>query len=227
MLTGANFTQFNVYGEYALSGSFSLVGDLPVRSLKPEEFVPGTGSFGDSNGLADLRAGVKLGLFDNITNQVTLQALVAAPTGDSEKGLGTNHWSIEPAVLWEGQFAERVGIEGQFGAVIPTDGSNGVPTSSPDKFSGAVLYYGIGPSVDVYTSGRTHVAPVVELVGWHVLDGYSTFEGAPAEGTNIVNLKIGGRIAAGANSLYVGWGKVLTDAAWYDQLIRFEYRYGF
>jgi hypothetical protein len=71
------------------------------------------------------------------------------------------------------------------------------------------------------------VAPVVELVGWHVLDGYSTFEDAPAKGTDIVNLKIGGRVAVGANSLYVGWGKALTDAAWYDQLIRFEYRYGF
>jgi hypothetical protein len=153
--------------------------------------------------------------------------MFTAPTGDSRQGLGTNHWSIEPALLFDSQLADRVGIEAQLGAVLPTDGSKGVPTSSPDKFAGKVIYYGIGPSVDVFSSGTTHVAPVVELVGWHVVDGFSTADNGPANGTNIVNLKLGGRVAYGPNSFYVGWGKALTDAVWYDELIRFEYRYGF
>jgi hypothetical protein len=143
------------------------------------------------------------------------------------KGLGTNHWSIEPALLYSTAIGKYVGVEAEFGTVFPTDGSKGVPTASPDKFAGKVIYYGVGPSVDIYSNGTTHVAPVVELVGWHVVDGYSTFENAPANGTNIVNLKVGGRVAFGANSLYVGWGKALTNASWYDQIVRFEYRYGF
>ena len=103
-----------------------------------------------------------------------------------------------------------------------------MPTSSPDKFSGKVIHYGVGPSVDVYSNGDARVAAVVELFGWHVVDGFSTSEGfAPVSGANIVNLKLGGRVAFGANSLYVGWGKALTDTTWYDQILRFEYRYGF
>jgi hypothetical protein len=227
VLTDANFTQFYINAEYALNGRFSVVGDLPIRSLKPQSFAPGTGSFGDASGLADLRFGAKLGLASDSNSDITLQVMATAPTGDSEKGLGTNHWSIEPALLYNTTIADRVGVEAEFGTVFPTDGSNGVPTGSPDKFSGKVIYYGIGPSVDLYSNGNTRVAPVVELVGWHVVDGYSTFEGAPADGTNIVNIKVGGRVAFGANSVYVGWGHGLTDATWYDNIVRFEYRYGF
>ena len=214
--------QFNVYAEYALNARVSLVGDLPFRSLSPQSFVPGSGSFGDSSGISDLRGGVKLGLTSDSNSQVTLQVLATAPSGDSMKGLGTNHWSIEPALLYDAQLGERASIEAQFGTVFPTDGSAGVPVSSPDKFAGKVIYYGIGPSFDVYTNGSTRVAPIVELIGWRVVDGFSTTEGGAISGINIVNLKIGGRIAAGANSLYIGWGKALTDAEWYDQILRFE-----
>ena len=100
--------------------------------------------------------------------------MALTPTGDSKQGLGTNHWSIDPLILDSTQLGERANIEAAFGAVIPTDGSAGLPTSSPDKFAGKVIYYGVGPSVDIYTNGITHVAPVVELVGWHVVDGFST-----------------------------------------------------
>jgi len=227
ILSGANFNEYHFFGEYALNGRFSLVGNLPIRSLKPQEFVPNTGSFGDSSGIGDLRFGAKASLASDSTSQLTLQVMALTPTGDSKQGLGTDHWSIDPSILYSTQLGERTNIEAAFGTVLPIDGSAGLPTSSPDKFAGKVIYYGVGPSVDIYTNGITHVAPVVELVGWHVVDGFSTAVAGPANGTNIVNLKIGGRIAAGPNSLYVGWGKALTDAAWYDQILRFEYRYGF
>jgi outer membrane putative beta-barrel porin/alpha-amylase len=227
VLSKANFNEYHIFGEYALNGRFSLVGNLPIRSLKPQEFVPGTGSFGDSSGIGDLRFGAKLSLASDSTSQITLQVMALTPTGDSEQGLGTHHWSIDPSILYSTQLGERANIEAVFGTVLPTDGSAGLPTTSPDKFAGKVIYYGVGPSVDVYTNGITHVAPVVELVGWHVVDGFSTSAGGPANGTDIFNIKIGGRIAAGPNSIYVGWGKALTDSAWYDQILRFEYRYGF
>jgi hypothetical protein len=227
VLTEADYVQFTVYGEYALNPRLSVVGELPIRGLRPQSFVPGTGSFGNTSGLSDLRGGVKVGLASDGNRQLTLLGLVSAPTGDSREGLGTNHWSLEPALLYGAQFADRLGVEAELGAVLPAGGSHGIPTSASDKFSGKVIYYGVGPSVDLYRSAAASVAPVVEIVGWHVLDGFGTADGGRADGTDIVNLKLGGRVAFGQHSIYVGWGKALTDAVWYDHLIRVEYRVGF
>ena len=72
-----------------------------------------------------------------------------------------------------------------------------------------------------------------ELAGWRVLSGSQTVWIAadhiadPAEGTNIVNLKMGGRLGVGRSSVYVGYGRGLTDAVWYKNLVRAEYRYSF
>ena len=79
---------------------------------------------------------------------------------------------------------------------------------------------------------RVRVAPVVELIGWRVLDGFQTIApalgDADASGTNIVNLKFGARVVwNNRGSVYVGYGKALTDAMWYDDILRFEYRQGF
>jgi hypothetical protein len=227
VLTSADYTEFHVFGEYALNPRIAVLGNLPIRSLKPQTFVPGTGSFGDQSGLGDIRAGLKLGMATDASSQITLQVMAFMPTGESEKGLGTNHWSIDPAVLYNTDLGEHASLEAEFGTVLPTDGSAGVPTSSPDNFSGKVIHYGVGPSVDVYNTGDARLAAVVELFGWHIVDGFSTFENMPANGMNIVNLKLGGRMAFGKNSIYVGWGKALTDVTWYDQILRFEYRYGF
>ena len=75
------------------------------------------------------------------------------------------------------------------------------------------------------------MAPVVELVGWHVTDGFQTPPVGPAE-ANTVNLEIGGRVSWTSSSdalgsLYVGYGRALTDARWYEDILRVEYRWSF
>ena len=90
-----------------------------------------------------------------------------------------------------------------------------------------MLYYGIGPSVEVYRNGQTAFAPVVELVGWHVLNGYQTADQSSAKGINVVNLKVGGRVLFGRSSVYFGYGHALTTDVWYDNIVRLEYRVGF
>ena len=227
VLTDLNFSQLNILGEYAVGRRASIFGTLPVRFLQPQTFAPGTGSFDNQSGISDINFGAKAGLFSNDQRQVTFSLNFAAPSGDALKGLGTDHWSVEPAVLYH-ERADRFSLEAQFGEVFPTDGSAGVPTSSPDKFSGKVLYYGFGPSFEVYRNGQTAFAPVVELVGWHVLNGFQTADVSSAKGINIVNLKIGGRVLFGGNSsIYIGYGHALTDATWYDDIVRLEYRVGF
>ena len=233
ILSKGDFQQLFVLGEYAIGDRVSVFGELPVRWLKPQEFVAGTGSFDNQSGLSDVRLGAKLGVMSTDSGQATVLVQMTTPTGDSRKGLGTHHASFETALLAAQQVGERVGVEGQFGAIVPIGGSPGIPTTNSEKFSGSVLYYGIGPSVDLYMSDTVRFGPVVELVGWHVMGGFQTLcAGVPcfadASGTNIVNIKIGGRfVMRDRNSIYVGYGKGLTDQKWYDDILRVEFRRSF
>ena len=72
----------------------------------------------------------------------------------------------------------------------------------------------------------TRVAPVVELFGYRVVDGYSTYDNGPAAATTILNLHAGARIVMGKNSVYAGWSKALTNATWYETAARVEFRHG-
>ncbi len=127
----------------------------------------------------------------------------------------------------------RASLEGQVGLWHMFGGSAGV--DSPDHFSGNVITYGFGPSVDVISNDTLTLSPVVELVGWHVVSGFQTqcnwTTGAcnfDATGVNIFNVKIGARTTIhDRHSIYVGYGLGLTDQVWYDKVLRVEYRPGF
>ena len=72
------------------------------------------------------------------------------------------------------------------------------------------------PAIELVNNGRLRFAPVIELVGWHVLGGQQQNAGTLglAEGTNIVNLKFGARTTFDeVSSFYVGYGHSLTDAS--------------
>jgi hypothetical protein len=230
--TDVNFQQLYFEAEYAPTRRFSVFGSLPVRWLQPQVFVPDIegrfGTFGDHAGLSDVRGGVKAGLAVGDDRAVTAQLQVYAPTGESREGLGTNHWSVEPSLLYYQRLADRVNLESEFGAWLPTGGSPGVPTAGSEKFSGKVIYYGIGPSVTLYDGRQFQFTPVVELVGWHVVDGFQTAADLDAGGTDIVNIKVGARFGFGdRSSIYFGYGHALTDAHWYDDIVRTEYRFSF
>ena len=221
-----NFQQWYIEGEYAATPHFSVFGELPIRWIQPQSFVPGTGAgFPNQGGLSDLRVGIKSGLVSTDNAAVTLQIRQYLPTGDAELGLGTNHATVEPALLVAAG-ADRVSVESQVGVWLPFGGSKPAPTNLDGHFAGKVFFYGFGPSVEVYRTARASVAPIVELVGWHVIDGFESVA-TDASGTNILNLKIGGRVAWAGHSVYVGYGHALTDASWYDDIVRFEYRYEF
>ena len=234
--TNLKFKQLYVNGEYAPTQRISFFAEIPVRWLQPKEFVSGFGNFANQAGLADIRTGVKLAMVASDDRYVTFQFRAYAPTGDASKGLGTDHASLEPSLLYYQKLGSRGAIESEFSFWHPIGGSAGVKTatnSNPDSFAGNVLFYGFGPSYELYNNGRTRFAPVVELAGWRVLSGSQTVWIAadhiadPADGTNIVNLKMGGRLGVGRSSVYVGYGRGLTDAVWYKNLVRAEYRYSF
>ena len=224
-----NFQHLDFWGEYAVQPRLSVFGQLPIRWLQPQSFIPGTGgSFPDQSGIGDIRAGARFAVADADDHTLTVQAQFFLPSGDAAKGMGTDHASFEPELLYFRQLNEIVTLESQFGVWFPFGGSAGLPTSVDDKFSGNVLNYGIGSGFDLLRKNGLRLGPVVELVGWHVFNGFQTATVADAGGTNIVNLKIGGRLTMNdLHSVYVGYGHHLTDDTWYDDIVRFEYRLGF
>lgn len=228
IVTDLNFQQIYVQGEYAVTDQFSVFGEATGRRIQPQAFSGGGPRFSDHSGIGDVRAGLKLALIADAEQVATAQVKTFLPSGEARNGLGTGHVAIEPAVLYYRQISDRAAVESQVGVWVPFGGSHPVPTAADGNFSGNVLFYGIGPSYEIYRSGSARFAPVMELIGWHVLSGNQTGGTADATGTNIVNLKLGGRFSwAPSGSIYVGWGHALTNAVWYEDIVRFEYRYSF
>ncbi len=231
-----NFQQLYLYGEYAPLRRFSAFFELPFRWIQPS-FVQGTGTFPNHGGVSDVSLGVKLGLVDSERSAVTFQFKAYLPSGDAADGLGTNHSSIEPMMLFYRSLSPRWTLEGELGDWHPINGSRGVPTVGSSSFTGDVFIYGVGVSAQVYHNATLSIAPVVELVGWQLLGGFQTQieppsptggPAAPQDGTSIVNAKFGARTTIHAHhSVYIGYGRAVTDAAWYKNLLRAEYRYAF
>jgi hypothetical protein len=224
--------QLDMRTERQIGRHASFFFELPFRWIKPVDFVPqvpGSGSFGNQSGLADISLGTKVALSASTGHDISMMIRGSIPTGDSTKGLGTDHGSIEPALLVRQGLGGRAQIEGELGYWHPTGTSKG-PLAGNGDFAGDILYYGIGPSFDLVHNRKVQFAPVVELVGWHVLSGFetSTFVtggSGDASGLNIVNLKAGARVAgSGGSSFYVGYGWTLSDNAWFDHVLRIEYR---
>jgi len=233
LATGLNFQQLIVDLQYAPHGRFAVFGSIPLRFVQPQTFLgqtfnpPLSNTFESGSGFSDIRAGVKAAIVSTDNATLTAQVQGYFASGDAKRGLGTDHASFETALLFHQRLSDRVTIESQFGDWHPIGGSSANGTD----YAGDVLFYGVGPSFELVNTGRLQFTPVIELVGWHVLGGLQQPGADPppsAEGTNIVNLKFGARTTFDeVSSFYVGYGHSLTDDRWYNNIIRFEYRYSF
>ncbi|PYU44340.1 MAG: hypothetical protein DMG54_09495 [Acidobacteria bacterium] len=230
---GVNFQVLSFRGDYAPTSRFAAFIWIPIRWIQPQS-APGQGAFKQWAGISDVEAGLKFALLTSSRHYLTAQLRAYFPSGAAVHGLGTNHYSIEPGLLYYQRFSDRFQVEGEVGGWLPIRGSAGVPTTSPQGFGGNIFFYGVGPSYRVISREHFRLAPVIELVGWNVTGGLETITtgttGTPltASGTNIFNLKIGARTSfGGRNSLYVGYGTPLTSANWFNNIVRVEYRYSF
>ncbi len=233
-----NFQQLYMRGEYAPIKRLSFLVEVPIRWIEPLTFdpntvPPGQKPFGNQSGLSDLQAGFKFALLAKPQQYLTFQFIASFPSGDSSKGLGTAHYSVAPSILYFQKMTNRLSLEAQVGDTHP------ISSSGQMDFAGDVFTYGFGPSYVLYQGESVRFAPVVELVGWHVLGGLANNDDAlinsgytdpfvNVSGTNIVNLKVGGRLSIGNhNSFYAGFGQALTHEVWYRHILRVEYRYTF
>jgi len=259
--TNVNFQQVYLQAEYAPVRRFSIFTEVPFRWIEPQpplsNFIPNT--FDPTNqtpstqakgGISDVRAGIKLAVAVSSSHSLTIQLKAYFPSGNGFLGLGTDHYSFEPSLLYYQRLSQRWAVESQIGDSHPIGGSKGVlmgnavgPTTLTN-FAGDVFFYGVGPSYRLIDGEHFKLAPVIELYGWHVLNGLQTLSPLPAAdcgampgaegcsyeagGTNIVNIKAGVRTSfGGRNSVYVGFGQAITHAVWYEHIIRLEYRYAF
>ena len=233
LVTDLRFQEFHIDGQYALKGRrgknrIALFASVPLRFVQPQAFLAqgSPHTFTSQSGLSDIRVGVKAAIVNDEDSTLTVMVQGYFKSGDAKKGLGTDHGSIEFALLDRQKISERAQLELEVGDWHPTGGS---VAPNGQSYSGDVFYYGFGPSYEVVRTDRLSLAPIVELVGWHAFGGQEQDSGTlrSAEGVNIVNLKVGARATIDArSSIYIGWGRALSDARWYRSIVRFEYRYG-
>jgi hypothetical protein len=219
-----DYQEYTSYFEYAFGNRLSAFIELPIRAINPEVNANHTG-FGDMN------VGGKFAFISSEDTVITFQGRVYIPTGDGREGLGTEHTSLEPALLLYQRLGDRLGFQAELRDWIPIGGSD---------FEGNVLRYGIAVTYLALNGQSFRVMPVGELVGWTVLGGQEednlTGLVKSASGDTIVNAKLGVRVGFGdlqergllsQSDLYVGYGRALTGAVWYKDIIRVEYRMRF
>jgi hypothetical protein len=190
--------------------------EVPFRLVNPEVNV-------DAGGPGDLNAGFKIAYVRRKDFVATLQLRTYVPTGDADRGLGTNHVSLEPGLLAFARLDERLRLESELRLWVPIGATD---------FAGDVLRYGVGVHYDLFDIQQIRFTPVVEFVGWTVLGGQETVvhPGGPpvtmsAAGDTILNLKLGMRMKLGCRGdLYFGYGRPLTGERWYENTYRAEFR---
>jgi len=223
--TGIDYQELSLYAESTLMGdTLSGFVEVPFRLINPEINA-------NASGLSDVNFGVRAALIRTPSSHITFQFRTFLPTGDGREGLGTEHVSLEPGVLFLKQFQDGTMVEGELRDVIPIGGT---------EWAGNVLRYGLGFSRTWIDNETISVSPVIETVAWSVLGGrVSKNVGLPGEfvedaNTTIVNAKFGLRFNLasrcchqGNRSLYLGYGRSLTGARWYSDTLRAEYRVTF
>jgi hypothetical protein len=210
--TSVDYQDISAYAELAFGSRFSGFVEVPVRFLNPEQND-------NTSGLADMNVGAKYAFIQDAGRVATFQLRCYIPTGAGSRGLGTDHVSLEPALLLFQRLTDRLTLEAELRDWVPIGGTD---------FEGNVLRYGVGLGYTVYQTCSLRITPVVEMVGWTVLSGkeaaFPDNVVTDAAGDTIVNAKVGLRLGLGErSSIYVGYGRALTGAVWYKDIIRAEY----
>jgi hypothetical protein len=237
--TKVDYQEFWAYYENAFSPRFSAFIDVPFRLvnfgfdpiIRTQPGFQNAQPIPNSGGLSDIQFGLKYAATADPYRYDTIQMRIYTPTGDADRGLGTHHFTIEPAYLAFRQLSDRLRFNGEFRVWVPISDSQ----FQGQNFAGTVLRYGGGLTYDLYQSCDCcdrRLSAVGELVGWSVLGGLK-FNPLPglgvqsASGDTIVNAKFGLRWRSNNRSVYLGYGRALTSEAWYTDIVRAEYAYVF
>jgi Putative MetA-pathway of phenol degradation len=211
-----SFQELTAYFEFAPAPFFSTFIETPYRWLNPEINR-------NTNGVGDVNFGFKLCTWHSEDFLGTLQLRIYNPTASSP-GLGTDHWTIEPAFLGMWRPFDNIVVEADVRYIAPLGGTD---------FAGDVLRYGAGLSLGQATPQGFWFKPAIEAVGWTVRGGKEMVVTSPdtffvqgSSGKTIVNAYAGVRVGLGATlDCYAGYGRCLTGSSWSRDFARIEFRF--
>jgi hypothetical protein len=212
-----DFQDQTLYIEKTLAADWSIFVEGGLRSINPEVNANATG-FGDMN------LGFKYAFLNDSRETWTFQFRSYLPTGAASRGLGTDHVSLEPAILGFVHLSDDLGLATELRYWQPIGGTD---------FSAPVVRYGLGLRYDAWACGDVRVAPIVEAIGWTVLGGNEsrlmpngTSGILDSGGTTVVNLKLGARLDLSDRAgFYAGYGRAVTGERWYRDVVRVEFRW--
>jgi hypothetical protein len=211
-----DYQDLSAYLEVGATDRLSGFVEVPWRFINPEVNA-------DHNGIGDMNAGFKYAFVRNPDLVATFQFRTYVPTGDPHLGLGTDHVSLEPALLVWKPITEKLGLEAELRYWVAVGGT---------EFAGDLVRYGVGLHYDLPRVANVQISPTATLVGWTLLGGK---EGVPrpsgvvtvddVAGETIVNAKLGVRVLSErCGDLFVGYGRALTGDRWYENTLRVEWR---
>lgn len=218
--TSVDAQELSTYLETAFCQRFSVFMELPERFLNPDQNR-------DYYGFGDFSAGLKFTYCVEENSLQTFYLRVYTPTGDSLRGLGTGHSTIEPGLLVFERLTPGLVLELEVKDWIPIEG---------DISAGNIIRYGAALTCDLCTLPSGHYfRPVFEMVGWTVLRGSETAvypHGDPVtfsvvENPNrstIINADFGFRCGGDKGDIYLGYERALTGPRWFQNGARLELR---
>jgi hypothetical protein len=212
-----DYQELTTYGEVVVIPSLSTFLITPIRFVNADVNQ-------DVWGLGDISLGFKWAFVSSSDLLATFQLRATIPTA-VHSALGTDHVSLEPALLFNYHLTDYLTLEGEGKFWAPIGGTD---------FAGNIVQYGVALSYGQRSPSDIWLVPVIEAIGWSVLDGKQLVpEPGPflvenAGGTTIVNVYGGLRLGLGNNaSIYAGYGRALTGPAWYKDIWRIELRFYF
>jgi hypothetical protein len=180
-----DYHEISQYTETAAGPGFSAFVITPYRSVNPTFSDPPSAA-----GFSDISLGTKSVLFDSELFLLTMQFKTTLPVGNTRKGLGAGHVSLEPSLLFGLRTSPDTYIQGQIAEWIPIAGD---PT-----YSGALLHYHLAFNQVLWRPIQpVQVVGTLELHGFSFQDGgYTDPDGGfrKASGTNILQLGSGFRM---------------------------------
>lgn len=135
------------------------ISEFRMRALDPEVN-------GNTVGFGDMVVGGKGTIFDGTCTKVATQFLTYLKTGPVQRGLGTGHVSLEPALLVRHQWNDATFLHAQVKYWIPISGTR--------NFAGDVLTTGWGLSTVWKETDRYALLPTLEFQTHSFLFGQET-----------------------------------------------------
>jgi hypothetical protein len=208
------FQEVDAHVEWAITHWFSLFLDAPYLQLDPAVNQTVTG-YGDT------QYGFKLCTWSDDDFIVTTQVRIYQPT--AQPGVGTGHWSVEPGILTAVRLTDKILVESQLRYWKALGGTD---------FAGDLVNYGVGISFK-QTKNKFWFAPVVECVGWTVINGQSLVASSPtsyvidnARSETVINGCLGLRFGFEKHmDFYVGYAHAFSGDYWQKDLFRLEMRF--